>query len=177
MQPLQSEYPRKDWEGVEPNFVKNCYLTKLLQDSTQETWEHLLQPDREKYDCQTKSISYHNCFANNELSVRNEQRFAFKKYSREDMIKILQPYLFDPLPCGRSAITVLPVNVYYDNVDTQKPIRNNFPNTNVTFPLEECRNLNRARWISPEKNKSKYDILRKLLEFRVILNPKMHKFC
>lgn len=138
--------------------MKNCYLTKLLQDSTQETWEHLLQPDNEKFDSQTKTVNYNHFFTNDKFIDRNEKPTKnVKKYSREDIIKLLKPYLFDPLHFGGPVLTVLPVHVHYD-VNTQKLTNDCFLKTKVDSPLEEIKHLCHARWITPVKNKSKHHI-------------------
>lgn len=164
MQPIQSEYPRKDCNVEERNNAKYCYLTKLLQDSNQDTWLHLLQPSLT--DCQKNNriptedyykdstLKEHSSFTNDAVSFRNDKQFVVRNYSREDVVKMLQPYMSDPQYCNSSVITVLPVHVYYDNLNTKKPTKQNINDKFANIPMEEWKNLPRARWILPETSKS-----------------------
>lgn len=165
LQPIQSEYPRRDCGRNVKNTQNNCYLKKLLQESSQETWQHLLQPNGTNYDNifskQFKKIDH--CHTNAEArSHSSEQRLKNQNYSPEDIKKILQPHLFDPLHFRSSVITVLPVHVYYDNVDIERPVKEYFQRTKPSVPLEECKNISRAKWISPDKIKGRQQILQNI---------------
>lgn len=143
---MQSEYPRKDYTRHDKIIPKTCYLSKLLEDPNQETWQQLLQPDLKCYeDKMTKDTNLY----------QHRQRLVNRNYSREDVIKILQPYLFDPLHQTSSVITVLPVHVYYDNYELQKPNKQYSKKNFTGTPMQECVNSNKARWVSPENVKSK----------------------
>lgn len=131
-----------------------------MQESTPETWQHLLEPNAKETEAiasRQKTTKHYEPFANKEKYLTDHLRCEIR-YSKEDMIKMLQPYLFDPLHCRSSVITVLPVHVQYDNLEGQKLVRDHFSHKRILFPLEECKEFDRARWIPPKqnKNKSKY---------------------
>nr|CAH7762890.1 unnamed protein product [Callosobruchus chinensis] len=97
--PLQSEYPRRDniTEDLEIRDVEDTYLYKILHGkyNSKTTWSHLIEPQVECSDdnCQMCKRGLHPRPKN---GVEELQTFNNEKFSKEQVINKLTPYLTDP---------------------------------------------------------------------------------
>lgn len=170
LKPLQSEYPREELKRDRKIMAKNSYLMKLLEDKNQDTWKHLLKsrltPFEETTVIDDVTKAKENEVLNREILSKNELN---NHYTKEDMIKILKPYLIDPTHISGCVVTVLPVHVYYDNVAVQKPIKQLNERKPWGIPMEENKKLKCAKWITPDSIKSKQLLSRTEMEITALL--------
>nr|CAI5838414.1 unnamed protein product [Callosobruchus analis] len=123
--PLKSEYPRRDniTEEVEVRDVEDTYLYKILHGkyNSKTTWSHLIEPGVECSDenCQMCGPANGKRQLRPKNGVEELQTFNNEKFSKEQVISKLTPYMSDPetptVPSNHPvSVVAWPVQVLHD---------------------------------------------------------------
>ncbi|VEN42313.1 unnamed protein product [Callosobruchus maculatus] len=129
--PLQSEYPRRDnisSSNIEVRDVEDTYLYKILHGkyNSKTTWSHLIEPGVECSDencpmCATNGAKRGGGHPRPKNGVEELQTFNNEKFSKEQVINKLTPYMSDPethmTPSNHpQSVVAWPVQILRDKV-------------------------------------------------------------